>query len=254
MKKITLLLLAFAVSSISLTAQTYYSTQLNGGTVYNSNLNTDQWTGFGWAGTPNHSFGNATKSMTLVITDYDASNPSVGDPLVVKFGRNGMGSGALQWNFDNDVTIATLTAADFTGGSATVNFDIPTGTIPVDQTTNYVGYDAGPPAVQGYMWLLQIAGANPPGDPTFINYTINIENEILNVSELSNGKLNASYISSIDAVVINDNNLDGRAYKVFNMLGQNVLEGDVSREINVSALKSGLFILATEEGSFKFLK
>ncbi len=103
---------------------------------------------------------------------------------------------------------------------------------------------------------IQVFGWNGAGDefhyvtPTTGGWTIS---DILSTSELSPNKLNAFYSASIDAVVLNDNNLDG-GFSVFNMLGKEVLAGDVSREISVSALKSGLYILATEIGSLKFAK
>lgn len=249
MKKITLLLvvLALTLTSETLTAQTYYSTSLNGGTVYASNPGS--FAGYPWGGVGNHVFSNATsKGLTLTITDYDETNPSVGEELTVLFGISGFGNAPLNWNFDADsrTDIKIITPSDFTDGTATVTFDIPAGTLPVEQTANYVA---------GYNYILQIAGANPSTDQTYINYVVKIEDEI--IGETANttkfNKLEASfYNSSKDAVILN-NNLKG-SYKIYDLTGRTLVKGEVSNEVNVSTLRSGVYFLKVDGGILKFAK
>ncbi|WP_343329059.1 T9SS type A sorting domain-containing protein [Polaribacter staleyi] len=66
-------------------------------------------------------------------------------------------------------------------------------------------------------------------------------------------KLTSSFYNvSKSALVIKDN-IEGE-FSIYNMLGQQVLNGTISNEIKVETLKSGLYILSTDKGTLKFVK
>lgn len=161
--------LGLMVSTTSLTAQTYYSVSLNGGTTYNSNPGS--FAGFPQGtGIPNYTFNDTTsKNISIAITGYDESNPAVGNQLYINFSRSGFGNAPLNWGSDNFTNLRTLTPADFTGGAATIQVSIPVGTKPVADTDDYIA---------GYKYILQIMGANPSGNQTYINYVTSITEEI----------------------------------------------------------------------------
>lgn len=245
MKKITLLFMMFCLtlSSKSLIAQTNYSVSMNGGTVYVSNPGS--FAGYGWNGVGNHVFNNTNSTeISLSITDYDETNPEVGSELYIRFSRVGFGNAPLGWGSDNSTNLATLVPGDFTGGAATVKVDIPTGTLPVAQTADYVS---------GYLWVLQIVGANTSGQ-TYINYVVDIEQEILSAKEFNKSKLQGFYSASKDAIVFKDKIGINGDFSIYNLMGQSVLKGEVVNEISVETLKSGLYFLTTEKGVLKFVK
>ncbi|MGC6430706.1 MAG: hypothetical protein ACON5F_06675 [Jejuia sp.] len=75
----------------------------------------------------------------------------------------------------------------------------------------------------------------------------------LSTNDFSKDKLEAYYNAGRDAVVLS-NEIEG-GYSIFNIMGQKMISGEIeSREIDVETLKSGLYILATEKGSLKFVK
>ncbi|WP_282135837.1 hypothetical protein [Seonamhaeicola maritimus] len=74
----------------------------------------------------------------------------------------------------------------------------------------------------------------------------------LSTENFNKNKLNSFYSVDRDAVVIKDR-LEG-GYSIYNLMGQEVLEGKILGEISVSTLKTGLYILSTEYGALKFAK
>ena len=89
--------------------------------------------------------------------------------------------------------------------------------------------------------------------------TIETESELLAKANatLGNSKFNKNKLTSAfysvkkDAIILN--NVQG-VYSIFNLSGQSVLEGNISKEINVETLNSGLYILSTKDGVLKFAK
>ncbi|MBU2951977.1 hypothetical protein KO493_14850 [Tamlana agarivorans] len=243
MKKITLLLMMLGVITYTtnLKAQTNYISSMNGGTPY---LSTESFAGYDWSGVGNHSFNNTNSSaITFEITDFDESNPEVGAELYIKLLRVGFGHGALNWGSDNETLLKTISAADFTNGAATVTVSLPSGTLPVGQTVDYES---------GYLWVIQVAGANG-GGKTYINYVSNIEEEIvLSSKDFNKNKLGAFYNSNIDAIVM-DQTLSGD-YAIYDLSGRAITKGLISSEISTSSLKGGMYILSTQEGVLKFVK
>ena len=91
------------------------------------------------------------------------------------------------------------------------------------------------------------AGLNPP--------TGNVTTAVvatLSSKDFNKTKLAAYYNASKEAIVV-DNAVSGK-YEIYNLLGQSVKNGEFSREISVSSLKSGLYILTSEAGTLKFAK
>ncbi|GEM_PF-5346041 len=75
----------------------------------------------------------------------------------------------------------------------------------------------------------------------------------LGVESFSTSKLKVFYDAPRQSLMVGNDFL-GDKYSIYNLMGQSVLEGTTSREISVETLKSGLYILATQKGSFKFVK
>ncbi|WP_299554890.1 T9SS type A sorting domain-containing protein [Seonamhaeicola sp.] len=75
---------------------------------------------------------------------------------------------------------------------------------------------------------------------------------VLSTTEFNTKSLNSFYNADIDAIVIKDQINGG--FSIYNLMGQEVLEGDIANEISVETLKSGLYILSTEYGTLKFVK
>ena len=223
---------------VNLTAQTYYTVTMNGGTTYSSE--TSRFAGYGWNGVGNHVFNNTNSaSITLDITNYDEA--TVGPELYIRFSRVGFGKDPLKWGSDNSTDLKTLVAADFTNGAASVTVSIPNGTVPVEDTADYVA---------GYNYILQIVGDNDP--EAYINYVSKVEQTIV-LNTKSYSKLESSfYNSSKDAVVLK-NNIEGD-YKIYDLTGRTLLKGEISNEISTSTLKSGIYFLATDKGTLKFAK
>ncbi|WP_298534049.1 T9SS type A sorting domain-containing protein [uncultured Algibacter sp.] len=242
MKKITSLLftLGLMVSTLSVTAQ--YSVSMNSGDVYQASSLSDRFAGYPWGGVANYSFDNSTKTINLDITDYDETDPNVGDPLEVSFARVGFGNAPLDWGSDNKTVLATLTAGDFTDGAVNIDVTIPAGYGPVENTADYVA---------GYLYILQIVGTNADGE-TYLNYVVELTEDILSSNDFNKTKLSAFYNATRDVVVVN-NQVEGD-YSVYDLTGRRVLKGAVSNEISLSSLKSGLYILTTENGFLKFVK
>lgn len=246
MKKTTLLLIMFALmaSITSLTAQTYFSVSMNGGAVVDSKPGS--FPGYVWAGlgTPGFSFDNTSGTgITLAITGYDETNPSVGPELFVTFSRVGFGKAPLGWSNDNNTNLKTLVPADFTAGAATITVDIPVGTLPVEDTAGYV---------PGYHYILQVVGANPPTDQNYINYAVNVTEEILSAKDFNKSKLTAFYNAKLDAIVV-DSKISGD-YSIYDLTGRMISKGAISNQISTASLRGGMYILSTKSGVLKFVK
>ncbi|CDF80250.1 hypothetical protein BN863_25380 [Formosa agariphila KMM 3901] len=244
MKKTTLLLMmvCFIASPTLLTAQTPFSVSINGGTTYVSNPGS--FAGYAWNGIGNHSFNNTNSSdINISITNYDETNPDVGNEIFINFSRVGFGNAPLAWGSDNSTTLATLKPSDFTDGSANITVSIPAGTLPVAETTDYVS---------GYNWILQVVGANASGQ-TYINYVTTIEEEItLSTKDFSKTKLAAFYNTKIDAIMI-DKSISGN-YSIYDITGRSITTGTITNTIDTSYLKGGMYILSTTSGVLKFVK
>ncbi|TXE09944.1 hypothetical protein FUA26_10695 [Seonamhaeicola algicola] len=75
----------------------------------------------------------------------------------------------------------------------------------------------------------------------------------LSTVDFNKSKLDAFYSSNKDALVLSTAIYGD--YKIFNLLGQSVQEAKIeSREISITNLKSGMYILATDHGILKFAK
>ncbi|MDO6761269.1 T9SS type A sorting domain-containing protein [Tamlana sp. 2_MG-2023] len=86
-------------------------------------------------------------------------------------------------------------------------------------------------------------------NPTFtIQDLATLSDEDLNKENLTS----TFYSSNRDAIVVNDK-IDG-TFTIFNLMGQAVLKGNISNEISLTNLNTGLYIFSTENGSLKFAK
>ena len=104
-------------------------------------------------------------------------------------------------------------------------------------------------ATSGYDTRFQTVGYQSP----FAAIEVVKSTETLATRDFQKNSLSAFYNSSKEALILTNNDVTG-AYKVFDVTGRIILKGTISNEINVSSLKSGLFILATDKGSLKFVK
>lgn len=244
MKKITLLLIMFglSISTTNLTAQVYYSTTMNGGNTYVSKPGS--FAGYAWGGIPNYTFDNTTaKTITIEITNFDATNPSVGNTIYINFSRSGFGIAPLGWGSDNLTVLKTLSAADFTNGAATVVISLPTGTLPIAETPGYV---------QGYNYILQIVGSNPSTDQNYVNYVVGVT-ETLSTKKTNRNTV-AFYPNPATEVVTFNADLETKTYKVLSMSGALVKETAATSSLNVSDLSKGTYIIARDAGSGKLIK
>lgn len=239
MKKIILILSAF-IMSLSSFAQTYPSVSLNGGTSYS--FSPGSFAGYPWGGIPNYSFNNSSAEVTLDITDYDPSNVSVGNEITVTFSRVGFGNPPLNWGSDNVTVLATLTPADFIAGAASITVNIPNGSVPVEDSTDYVS---------GYLYVLQVRGLNPGSDPNYVNFVSEIEENItLSLNTFSKSKLSGySYNNVSDIVSLNES----AVYSVYSITGSILTKGE-GTEIGLSGLADGIYIIATDKGTTKIAK
>ncbi len=90
------------------------------------------------------------------------------------------------------------------------------------------------------------------GDVFYIDDISQNTSSTLKVNSFSSKNLNAFYSREKQAVIAKDNL--GENFAIYNLMGQAVIKGDITKEINVETLKSGLYILSTEKGSLKFVK
>lgn len=141
------------------------------------------------------------------------------------------------------------------GGSVAVGFNsinVPSGAA---ETTDVIGWVVGDPA-----------SANNPEPAVFQTFVAQnfgslsqlisgfnvVPGGTLSTNNFSKDKLDSFYSASRDAIIMKDN-LQGD-FTIYNLMGQSVLDGGISREINVASLKTGLYILTTDLGSLKFVK
>ena len=79
-----------------------------------------------------------------------------------------------------------------------------------------------------------------------------VADNTLRTNDFNKSKLAARYNASTDALVF-DSSISGK-YAIYNLLGQSVKQGTIAREVGVSTLKSGMYILTTDSGTLKFAK
>lgn len=148
-----------------------------------------------------------------------------------------------EWSGIPEITqgVTTVTADD-NSQSTTISLTIPNinATITDAVRIQVIGYgfNAGS---DGYVY-------NTAPAPL---YTID-HTTVLSTEKFNKNKLSAFYSSSNQSIIL-DADLTGD-YTIYNILGQNVMQGKISSEINVRSLKKGLYILSTEFGSKKFVK
>lgn len=145
-----------------------------------------------------------------------------------------------------------------TGGVTTATFTVPMST-PLNSSNPNLTY-----RMLNYMayWDGDIMGTRDgsnatyggPGasDPTLVYIRSQAEIDALSTVNFNKNKLDAFYSADRSAIVF-QKNIDGD-FKIFNMVGQSVQEGKVSKEVRVETLKTGLYILTTDYGTLKFVK
>ncbi|APZ45523.1 hypothetical protein BW723_04080 [Polaribacter reichenbachii] len=169
------------------------------------------------------------------------------------------GTNSLQLQFslgiaENNVWIAGQND-DTTGGthSGTASVDFTVGTVKGDGVTPILT-SAELPDGQSYVLRVSFQNSNDSWSSysTGAHIPIVIVAPVLSTKDVSKPKLKAFYSAAKSAVVVSDQ-FEGD-FAIFNVLGQAVLKGELTQEINVSSLQSGLYILSTERGSIKFVK
>lgn len=75
----------------------------------------------------------------------------------------------------------------------------------------------------------------------------------LSTERFSKNELTSGFYKSSTQSIILDANLKGN-FNIYNMLGQTVKTGEIENNIDVSSLKSGVYILSTKFGKLKFAK
>ena len=189
-----------------------------------------------YSGSIDYTFNNQSEVDALTymtirirpITNVESKDPAVANTdfgILPDFkayaSTNGL-TGTYTWNIDmpNDSALPS-TAERQAGGTATYGYDTRF------QTDGYLS--------------------------TFVALEVLKSTETLATRDFQKNSLSAFYNSSKEALILTNNDVTG-AYKVFDVTGRIILKGTISNEINVSSLKSGLFILATDKGSLKFVK
>lgn len=139
-----------------------------------------------------------------------------------------------------------------TGGVTTVSYTIPADAQLSSENANltyrlltYLAYTPDGGAT--------IYGGPGASDPTLVYIRSQAEINALSTSGFNKNKLKAYYNANTEAIVFKDATIAGD-YAVYNLMGQEVLRGAVSKVIAVSTLKPGLYILSTAGGSLKFVK
>ncbi|WP_282122258.1 T9SS type A sorting domain-containing protein [Algibacter mikhailovii] len=247
MKKITFLCIMTGLmfSTTTLLAQTYFACSMNDGATVQSSPGSFPGYAWGTPGVPGFSFNNATsKGISLAITNYDENNPSVGPELFVTFSRVGFGKAPLGWGSDNATTLATLKASDFTNGAATILVDIPVGTVPVAETADYVS---------GYHYILQISGANPADDQNYINYAVNIDEQILSTKNVAKQAF-SFYPNPVKTEINLNTNQSFERFQIIDVTGKVIKKGAFSKVINIEDLQKGVYFLGLDNYYQKFIK
>ncbi|MGC6430705.1 MAG: hypothetical protein ACON5F_06670 [Jejuia sp.] len=124
-----------------------------------------------------------------------------------------------------------------TTGTATINFvveDVLNGNASVNATI--------------VLFVRLLSSVNVNSD----RYTL-VSQLTLDTQEFDKSKLDAYYKADEETIVLADRLEAG--YSIYNLMGQKMVSGETDdKEIKVEGLKSGLYILATNEGSLKFVK
>lgn len=124
-----------------------------------------------------------------------------------------------------------------TTGTATINFvveDVLNGNASVNATI--------------VLFVRSLSSVNVNSD----RYTL-VSQLTLDTQEFDKSKLDAYYKADEETIVLADRLEAG--YSIYNLMGQKMVSGETDdKEIKVEGLKSGLYILATNEGSLKFVK
>lgn len=140
---------------------------------------------------------------------------------------------------DDDGINGTNTSYDLVGttGTATINFvveDVLNGNASVNATI--------------VLFVRSLSSVNVNSD----RYTL-VSQLTLDTQEFDKSKLDAYYKADEETIVLADRLEAG--YSIYNLMGQKMVSGETDdKEIKVEGLKSGLYILATNEGSLKFVK
>lgn len=139
-----------------------------------------------------------------------------------------------------------------TNGEVSTTITIPTDA-PLSSSTAVLSY-----RVNAYLSYTpdgdtQKFGQEGASEPTtvYIRTQAEIDN-ILSVSSFNKNKLEA-YYKSVNSVIVMEKSIN-EDFSIYNIMGQNVLEGKTSKEINVEVLKPGVYILSTDKGVLKFVK
>lgn len=99
--------------------------------------------------------------------------------------------------------------------------------------------------------MIQVVGDNDPEG--YVNYVSDVQEQVLNTDDYDNFATKDSfYNAKIDAIILNKQSVGD--FSIFNINGQIVMTGKLSKQINVSTLKSGFYIFKTERATLKFIK
>lgn len=190
----------------------------------------------------------------MTVTEFNNSLTSVGSLRNLVEGT----TLTIVFNYtdlEGDVVIARLVAPPVVAGSQGVSFTAGgTGAAPVSGTNATVTITVPDVTAQTNCRIQLFNTGSGGGADTALNiwnYTIQ-DLTTLSVENMSRNKLSAFY--NLDRQVVKLNNVFNTPFSIYNIMGKQVLTGVVNEEINVDRLKSGMYILSTAKGSFKFVK
>tara|TARA_R110002049_G_scaffold171426_2_gene337952 strand:- start:35884 stop:36579 length:696 start_codon:yes stop_codon:yes gene_type:complete len=231
MKKITLLLTAFFISTVAF-AQTiainnlgtigteFYQGQTISLEIVLTGIDGNFEVGF--TGSPAPDLHSSAVSIDVANTTADL-NAFVGG-----FGDNA--------GFTN--TFINLAGRTVQSGTVTLNVTVP--------STFTFG---GNPTISEFI-VLTLNGGSATGNQAV---TIHFDSSTLSTKNFNKNKLAAYYNASIDAIVV-DSKISGD-YSIYDLTGRKISKGVISNEISMSSIKSGgLYILTTDSGVLKFAK
>ncbi|MDV7188134.1 hypothetical protein R3X25_12650 [Lutibacter sp. TH_r2] len=181
--------------------------------------------------------GELTEGDTLIIgVDYTAikADPTRGDVIDVRVRFLDVDYALIP---EGTVGSTTVTTSDTTQ-STTVSLTVPN----VDTSLTDV--------------RIQALGYGFTGSEDGLTYkyanSFNIDASTLAVDKFEKNEINAYYSENKNAIVLSEA-IKGE-YIIYNLMGQSISKGEITNEINVSNLKSGVYIFSTEVGSLKFVK
>lgn len=228
MKKITLLLTAFFMSSVAF-AQTI--------TLANASELTEIYQG-------------ETISMEIALTDIDG-NFEVGftggpdlvmSAVSIDAANTTTDLNAFVGGFGENpgftTTFINLAGRTVQAGTVTLNV-----TVPSDFT-----FPGGATTISEF-FVLTLNGGSATGNEAV---TIHFDSSTLSTKDFSKNKLDAYYNASIDAIIV-DSKISGD-YSIYDLTGRAISKGIISNEISIASLRSGMYILSTKSGSLKFVK